>query len=479
MRKYEWWDWWQERKSRYLISDEPFVDAGTFASLCVGTGLPDIHQRSTFKFRNVRDGANRFLGRSRSGEKPVARIYTRLGNPTTEYLERVLFQLECQHLVERALAADEKEPTVGSMVLASGMASIATTLLALLESGDGVIAGNVYGCTDSLLRSLSRKFGIHAYFVDTTDTNAVAAALEEHPEVRVVFIESPENPTLAISDIRALSVVTRAHDALLVVDNTFCSAYLQQPFRLGADFVVQSTTKYVNGHSTSIGGHVLGPFRFMTGDFFVMAKDLGPTPAPMDSWLNALCVQTLPQRVDAACDSAERLARFLETHPAVERVHYPGLRSHPQHDLAAAQMRRPGAMIAFELKAGFDHAVHLMDYFARHDTPLELAVSLGGVISYIEHPASMTHSVVPREDRIARGITDGLVRLSVGLEGTERSSTRSMRDCVEVKVRGTPDPVGYLIIFRYFGSSASISPSPRKFSPITASMIAAPGKMAR
>lgn len=419
MRQYEWWDWWQDRKDRYLIDDEPFVDAGLFASLCVGTGLPDIHQRSTFKFQNVRDGANRFLGHSRSGEKPFARIYTRLGNPTTEYLERVLFQLECQHLVERALAADEKEPTVGSMVLASGMAAIATTLLALLESGDGVIAGNVYGCTDSLLRTLSRKFGINAYFVDTTDTAAVTAALDEHPEVRVVFIESPENPTLAISDIRALGKLTRSHGALLVVDNTFCSAYLQQPFRLGADFVVQSTTKYVNGHSTSIGGHVLGPFRFMTNEFFVMAKDLGPTPAPMDSWLNSLCVQTLPQRIDAACNNAERLARFLDAHPQVDRVHYPGLASHPHHELSKRQMRRPGAMIAFELKDGFAPAVQLMNYFARHDTPLELAVSLGGVISYIEHPASMTHSVVPPEDRIARGISDGLVRLSVGLEGYE------------------------------------------------------------
>lgn len=411
MKHFEWWDWWQKRKDDYLLSDEPFLDRDRFASICVGTGLPEIHQRSTFAFRNVRDGADRFIGTSKSGEKPFARIYTRLGNPTTEYLERILFQLECQHLIDRALAADEQEPTVGSMVLGSGMAAIATTLLALLESGDAVLSGNVYGCTDSLLRTLARKFGIEAHFVDTTDTAAVEQALREHPNVAAIFVESPENPNLGLADIRALGRLAREHGALLIVDNTFCSAYLQQPFRLGADFVVQSTTKYVNGHSTSIGGHVLGPFRFMSTEFFTMAKDLGPTPSPMDSWLNGLCVQTLPQRIDAACNNAEGLVRFFEEHPRVETVHY------PSGPLVGTQMRRPGAVIALELEGGFDPAVRLMNYFARHDTPMELAVSLGSVISYIEHPASMTHSVVPEADRVARGITNGLVRLSVGLEG--------------------------------------------------------------
>lgn len=417
MKRYDWSGWWSERKQKYLVTDEPFLDRDRFASLCVGTGLPDIQQRSTFRFRNVRDGAERFIGRSKSGEKPFARIYTRLGNPTTEYLERVLFQLDCQHLIDAALAADEREPTVGSMVLASGMAAISTTLLSLLQSGDGVIAGNVYGCTDSLLRTLERKFGINTYFVDTTDTAAVAGALRTHPEVAVIFLESPENPTLAMSDIRAIAALAREHGALLVVDNTFCTAYLQQPFRLGADFVVQSTTKYVNGHSTSVGGHVLGPFRFMTSEFFTMAKDLGPTPSPMDSWLNSLSIQTLPQRIDAAVENAVQIAGFLAKHPRVEHVYYPGLPSHPQHHLVGRQMRNGGAMIAFELEGGMKPAEKLMNYFARHDTPMELAVSLGAVISYIEHPASMTHHVVPPEDRLARGITDGLVRLSVGLEG--------------------------------------------------------------
>lgn len=417
--RYEWWDWWQDRKDRYLITDEPFMDREKFASICVGTGLPEIYQKSTFSFRNVKDGADRFIGRSPQGEKPFARIYTRLGNPTTEYLEKLLFRLECQHMIDKALDADEQEPTVGSMVLASGMAAISTTLLALLDSGDEVIAGNVYGCTDSLLRSLDRKFGIRTHFIDTTDVAAIEETLRNHPKVRVVFLESPENPNLGLADIRAIGRIARKHEALLIVDNTFCSSYLQQPFRLGADFVIQSMTKYINGHSSSIGGSVLGPFPFMCGEFFEMAKDLGPTPSPFDGWLNGLCIQTLPQRIDEAVTSAETIARWLSTNAKIDKVYYPGLPDHPHHELVGTQMRNGGAMIAFELIGGFEPAVRLMNYFARHDTPMELAVSLGAVISYIEHPASMTHAGVPEEVRRERGISDGLVRLSVGLEGAQ------------------------------------------------------------
>ncbi|HEY5611619.1 MAG TPA: aminotransferase class I/II-fold pyridoxal phosphate-dependent enzyme [Thermoanaerobaculia bacterium] len=417
MHRFDWWPWWLERKEKYLRSHELFLDRNTFSSICVGTGLPDIAQHSTFSFRNVKDGADRFIGKSDRGEKPFARIYTRLGNPTTEYLEKVLFRLDCQHMIDRALAANEQEPTVGSLVVSSGMAAISVTLFSLLRSGDGILVGNVYGCTDSLIRTLAEKFGVATYFVDTTDFREVRKALEEHPEVTVVFLESPENPNLGIADIRSISQVTDAHDVALVVDNTFCSAYLQQPFRLGADFIVQSLTKYVNGHSTSVAGHILGPFPFMSGELFKMAKDLGPTPSPFDSWINASSLQTLPQRMDEACETAARLAVDLYEHPRVTKVFYPGLPNHPQHLLQMRQMRHPGAVISFELEGGYEPAVHLMNYFARRDTPMELAVSLGSVISYIQHPASMTHSMIPKEDREARGITEGLVRLSVGLEG--------------------------------------------------------------
>ena len=413
-----WYQAWLERKNRYARTDEPFLDSGRFNAIAVGIGLPNLVQKSTFSFRNVKGGAARFLGESQSGERPFARIYTRLGNPTTEYLEKVLFRLDCQHIIDAALAVDERRPTIGSLVCSSGMAAIACTSFALLRAGDEILTGSVYGCTDSFFRSLTR-YGITTHFIDMTDTAAVAQALAEHPRIAMVFLETPDNPTLMITDIAAVARLAEAHGVPVVVDNTFATPYLQQPLRLGADIALQSLTKYVNGHSTSVAGVVIGPFEFMQEHLFPVYKDHGPTPSPFDSWLNAQGVQTLAVRVEQQCANALELARRLEAHPKVSHVWFPGLPSHPQHALASRQMRLPGAMIAFDLKAGFEPARKLMDYFASYTTPMELAVSLGCVISYIQHPASMTHSGIPPEDRVARGITEGLVRLSVGLEGVE------------------------------------------------------------
>ncbi len=411
-----WYDHWLERKHKYAKADDLFLDADRFSAIAVGIGLPNLVQKSTFSFRNVKDGADRFLGTSKSGERPFARIYTRLGNPTSEYLEKVLFRLDCQHIIDRALAADERKPTIGSLVTSSGMAAIACVTFAMLRSGDEILSGNVYGCTDSFFRSLER-FGIHTHFVDTTDLEAVRATLVTHPKIAMAFLESPDNPTLSITDIRGVAALTEPRGIPLVIDNTFATPYLQQPMRLGADVVIQSLTKYVNGHSTSIAGCVIGPFEFMQDHLFPVYKDHGPTPSPFDSWLNSQGVQTLPVRIEAQCATAANLAKWLEKQPRVAHVFYPGLESHPQHALAKRQMRLPGAMISFELDGGFEPAQRLMNYFASYTTPMELAVSLGCVISYIQHPASMTHSGVPEADRHARGITDGLVRLSVGLEG--------------------------------------------------------------
>lgn len=416
--RWGWWAWWLERKTRWVRDPEPQLDEAVFRTFAVGTGLPPIHQRSNFAFRSVKDGADRFLGMSKGGERPYARIYTRLGNPTTEHLERLLFRLEAHHVIEKALAADESEPTIGCLITASGMGAISTLLVSLLKRGDAVLAGNVYGCTDSLLRGLG-KFGVEAIFCDTSDTRAVAACLEAHPNIAVVFLETPENPTLRVADIEAVSRLAEQRGAVLVVDNTFCSPYLQQPFRLGADFIVHSLTKFINGHSTSVGGAILGPFRFMKEELFHWYKDLGPTPSPFDSWLNATAVQTLAVRQRAECESAARIAAFLQQHPKVEHVMYPGLPDFPQADIVKRQMRLAGAVVSFEVRGGIAAGEAVMNYFARKDTPMELAVSLGAAISYIQHPASMTHAVVPEADRSARGITPGLIRLSVGLEGTD------------------------------------------------------------
>lgn len=415
--RFAWWDWWQDRKRRFVRDAEPQLDDDVFRALAVGTGLPSIHQRSNFPFKNVKDGADRFLGMSKQGERPFARIYTRLGNPTSEYLERVLFQLEAHHVVDKALAVDERQPTIGALTFASGMGAISALMMSVLQAGDAVVLGSVYGCTDSLARNLAR-FGVTARFVDVADAAAVEAAVAED-DVAMLFVESPENPTLRLCDLRAASAACERHGVVFAVDNTFCSPWLQQPFRLGADIVVHSLTKFINGHSTSIAGALLGPFPMLKDDVFVWYKDLGATPSPFDSWLNAMTVQSLAVRQQAQCDSAARIAAMLATHPAVAAVHYPGLPTHPQHALAMAQMRNGGSVLAFELKGGMDAGVAVMNYFARKDTPMELAVSLGAAISYVQHPASMTHSVVPEADRLARGITPGLVRLSVGLEGAD------------------------------------------------------------
>lgn len=418
MSIHPWYDGWLERKNKYARTKDPFLSADQFASIAVGIGLPNIVQKSTFSFRNVKDGAERFLGESKSGEKPFARIYTRLGNPTTEYLEKTLFRLDCQHLIDAALAADERKPTIASLVCASGMGAIACTTFALVKTGSEIISGSVYGCTDSFFRSLE-KFGIKTHFIDTSDIRQVEAALARSPNATMIYLESPDNPTLNLADIPAISKLAEARRIPLVVDNTFATPYLQQPFRLGADIVIQSLTKYVNGHSTSVAGVVIGPWSFMGEHLFPVYKDHGPTPSPFESWLNSQGLQTLAVRMEQICDNAEELARRLEAHPRVAHVWYPGLESHPQHALAKRQMRRFGGMISFELKDGFEPAQKLMNYFADYTTPMELAVSLGSAISYIQHPASMTHSGIPEADRITRGITQGLVRWSVGLEGVE------------------------------------------------------------
>ncbi|HEX7413229.1 MAG TPA: aminotransferase class I/II-fold pyridoxal phosphate-dependent enzyme [Bacteroidia bacterium] len=415
--RFNWWAEWIKRKHAYAHTSEKQMDADRFNAICAGTGLPNIHQKSTFKFKDVADGASRFLGNSPSGEKPFARIYTRLGNPNTEYLEKVLFQLECAHIIDNALAKDEKTPTIASLVFASGMAAITTIIMGFVKPGDAIVVGNVYGCTDSFMRFLQTRFGIEIFFTDATNTTNIKTLLEKHANIAAVFIETPDNPTIAVCDIEAISKLTEATETMLIVDNTFCSPYLQQPFRLGADVVVHSLTKYVNGHSASIAGAALGPYEFFSKDVYPVYKDFGPTPSPFDSWLNSLSIQDMGVRMEHQCATAQKLAEFLEAHPKVNRVWFPGLKSHPHYSVAQKQMRNGGAVISFDLKGGYEAGVNMMNYFARPDTPMELAVSLGSVISYIEHPASMTHSAIPEEDRLTRGITASLVRLSVGVEG--------------------------------------------------------------
>lgn len=414
MEKFVWWSNWLDRKKKYGYCSSLFMEEDIFDSITVSTGLPPIYQQSNFSFKSVADGADRFIGKVKDHEKPYARVYTRLGNPSTEYLERILFRLECHHLIENALAAHEATPTIGCLVTSSGMGAISVCLITLLNSGDEIICGPVYGCTESLLRNFEKKYQIRTHFIDTTKTEVVENTLKEYPNIKAIFIESPVNPTLAVSDISALSRLSERYEIPLVVDNTFCSPYIQQPFRLGADIVIHSLTKYINGHSTSIGGALLGPWDFMN-DAFLYYKDIGVTPSPFDSWLTASNVQDLGVRIRKQVENAEKIVQFLTQHPRVKKVYYPFLGE--QAEIAKKQMRNGGAIISFEIENGLEAGVRLMDYFALYSTPMKLAVSLGCVISYIQHPASMTHAEMGPDVRHKMGITDDLIRLSVGIEG--------------------------------------------------------------
>jgi methionine-gamma-lyase len=417
MKKFEWWNQWIEKKHQYNKAKDLQIQSDVFFSTCIGTGLPNIHQKSTFAFDSAEQGAQRFQGISTEGEKPFSKIYTRLGNPNSSFLEKTLTQLECHHLLEAAREAGDTEPIVGSILYSSGMGAISSVLIGLTETGDSIVLGNVYGCTDSFARMMERKYKVHIHWLHSTRPEELQSILEQDDKVKAVLIESPVNPTLEMYDLQAFSSLTEKHGCPLIVDNTFCSPFLQQPFRLGADIVIHSMTKHINGHSTSIGGVAIGPAAFFGGELFITSKDLGATPSPFDSWLNSMTLQDMPMRIEKACANAKEIASFLSHHPKVEKTTFPGLSSHPQHDLCQRQMRNGGTMISFEVKGGYNAGVNLMNYFARVDTPMELTVSLGSVISYIQHPASMTHSVVPEEVRIARGIPNSLVRLSVGCEG--------------------------------------------------------------
>ncbi|HEU5162061.1 MAG TPA: PLP-dependent aspartate aminotransferase family protein [Thermoanaerobaculia bacterium] len=321
--------------------------------------------------------------------------YARTAHPTREALERCIAELEGS---EHGLA------------YASGMAAI-NGVLASLSSGDRVVSTrDLYGGAWRIFTKVYRKLGIEFAFVDTTDTAAVAAALSTG--AKLLWLETPSNPLLKVTDIRACASLARQAGALTVVDNTFATPILQQPLSLGADIVVHSTTKYINGHSDTIGGAIVVRDRDLHEHFKFFQNAVGAVPGPQDCFLTLRGIKTLPLRVAAHCEAARRIATFLEGHPAVSRVYYPGLSSHPGHELARRQMSDFGAIISVELDADLETTRALTTTL-----PLwTLAESLGGVKSLLCHPPTMTHAAVEPEVRREVGIADGLLRLSVGLE---------------------------------------------------------------
>lgn len=366
-----------------------------------------IFQTSTFTFESAKDGADLFAARKEGF------AYTRMGNPTVLVLEAKLAALEGGSY---KLAHSDK--TVSSVAFASGMAAISSTMMAILRPGDTLLTGRVlYGATEDLFRTVLMPFGVEILPIETADLAAVEAALRKQDSVRAIYFETPTNPLMGISDIGAISQLV--HDIRpgchVIIDNTFATPFLQRPLELGADVVLHSMSKYICGHGTVIAGAVVTVDDQVRAHVYHMMKDLGGCPSPFDAWLVNSGLKTLPMRMRQHCANAQRVAEFLEGHPKVSRVLYPGLPSFPQHDLARKQMSGFGGVLSFELKGGYAAATKVMNSVRL----FALAVSLGCLDSLIEHPASMTHSMIPREERQTLGITDGLVRLSIGLEDVD------------------------------------------------------------
>ncbi|MBN2448408.1 MAG: PLP-dependent transferase [Phycisphaerae bacterium] len=355
--------------------------------------VPPIYQTSTFGFATAEEGAALFAG------KGQGYIYSRMGNPTVQAVEKAVAALEGGY---------------AALACGSGMAAVHTALGTLLKQGDHVVCSEaVYGPTCTLVGSIMSEFGIESTMVDTGDIAAVRAAMR--PNTKVVYIETPCNPTLVIADIEAISKLAHEMGALVVVDNTFMGPILQRPFRFGADVIVHSLTKSLNGHADVVGGMVVVRDQEMYAKMRRMLNHFGGVLPPMESFLVHRGIKTLPLRVRAQCENAQIIAEHFEHHPQVEWLCFPGLKSHPQYELAQRQMDGPGAIISFCLKGGIEAGRRMMNAVKL----CMLAVSLGGVETLIQHPASMTHASMGAKARCQAHIEDGLVRLSVGIENVK------------------------------------------------------------
>ncbi len=372
--------------------------------------ITPIYQTSTFCFDDAETG-----GRVFAGEEPGF-VYTRAGNPNSIQLAEKYAVLEGIDLI-RANPELPVEQVVQGRVYSSGMAAITSAILGKVRPGQTVIAQRcLYGNTFGFLYDLAPSFGLNVVWLDNVSPEAWAEAFDHHPEAVLAYLETPSNPTLEIVDLRAVVEIAHAHGAWVMVDNTFATPYHTRPLGLGCDVVVHSTTKYLSGHGVVIGGAVVSrhlDYMDPRGTGIGRVAKLGGSPSPFDNWLANMGLKTFHLRMRAHNENAVKIADWLEQHPKIERVFYPGLKSHPGHELAARQMENGfGGMISFEVKGGLKAGAALMDNLKL----ISLAVSLGIVDSLIEHPASMTHGKIPPEERIQAGITDGLVRFSVGIE---------------------------------------------------------------
>ncbi|MBW6499261.1 MAG: PLP-dependent aspartate aminotransferase family protein [Bacteroidales bacterium] len=378
--------------TKNLGFESKLIHAGAFEDQ-FGSATVPIYQTSTFKFKSADHGAACFAGES------DGYIYTRINNPTIDALEKLVAELENGY---RAIA------------VSSGMGAVNTIYMGLLSQGDHMISSAaVYGPSRVVMEKHYSRFGVESTYVDTSNAENIRKAIR--PNTKMIFIETPANPTMDITDLAEVVKIAREHNLITVADNTFCSPYLQHPLDFGFDVVFHSITKFMNGHADVVGGIIVSREKKFDSILRPMMINMGCNMDPHQAYLVIRGLKTLSLRMDRSQQSAQKIAQYLSDHPKIEWVKYPGLKSHPQYALATKQMAGPGAMISFEVKGGIKAGKILMDNVKL----CLLAVSLGGVETLIQHPASMTHSKMAAADRLSAGITDGLVRFSVGIENVE------------------------------------------------------------
>lgn len=353
-----------------------------------------LYQTSTYSFANAQEGEDRFAGNSEGN------IYSRLGNPTVRVLEERMAEIEGGQ---------------GALAFGSGMAAVSATLIYLTKAGDHVLCSRgIYGCTFGLLEIMEEKYGITHDLVSMTTEQEVEQAIR--PETVCIYVETPINPTMELVNLQAVMAVAKKHNLRVVVDNTFSSPYLQNPLRMGADFVLHSATKYLNGHGDVVGGVLVGrDADEMQHVRMTVQKDVGGIMSPFDAWLLLRGLKTLHVRMDRHVANAQKVLEFLKRQELVKKIYYPFDVQHPQYEIAKQQMRQGGGLISFEIEGGKKQAQQFLDSLSL----IKIAVSLGDAETLIQHPATMTHAVVPQENREAMGISDSLLRLSVGLEHTD------------------------------------------------------------
>ncbi len=381
----------------------------SFTSLCVRESkenrttrphiLP-IYATSSFEFESIDEGMEIFKG-EREGH-----VYSRYGNPTMDAVADKIAMMESHGL--------ESTPDAHCILFSSGMSAILTLILAVLKPGDKILTqGNLYGGTTEQFKKIIGKHGIEPIFIDLKDQDLINQKLASDKKIRMIYAETPANPTLACIDLRHLAEVAKTYGIYTCIDNSFCTPYLQQPFRYGIDFIIHSTTKYLNGHGNSTSGALVGrDGDLMRGEIWEVMKLAGTNCNPFDAWLLNNGMKTLTLRMDRHSSNALEIAQFLAQHKAVDRVNYPGLPAHPDHELAKKQMQNFGGMLSFELKGGLEAGVQFM----RNLKFCHLAPTLGDIDTLVLHPASMSHIKIDPALRLANGITDGLIRLSVGIE---------------------------------------------------------------